>query len=98
MYANDTHLIYADNILGSIESCLSEDLLNVHTWLNGNKLTLNMTKIGVMLMGFGQKLNTIAASPSILMNGTRVKQVATTKSLRITTDEKNSAGIAILKD
>ena len=42
MYVDDTHLIYADNEVGSIESCLSEDLLDVHTctWLNANKLTL----------------------------------------------------------
>ena len=33
MYADDTHLTYADNNVGSIESCLSEALLNVHTWL-----------------------------------------------------------------
>ena len=50
-------------------------------WLNANKLNLNMTKTEFMLIGSGQGLNTIAASPSISMNGTRVKQVATTKSL-----------------
>ena len=44
MYADDTHLTYADNNARSIQSCLSEDLLNVQTWLNANKLTLNMTK------------------------------------------------------
>ena len=90
MYADDTHLTYADHNVGSINSCLSEDLFNVHTWLNANKLTLNLTKTEFMLIGSGQRLNTIAASPSILMNGTRVKQVATTKSLRITIDDKLS--------
>ena len=40
-YADDTHLTYADNNVESIESHLSEDLLNVHTWLNANKRTLN---------------------------------------------------------
>ena len=90
MYADDTHLTYADNNVGSIESCLSEDLLNVHTWLNANKLTLNMTKTEFMLIGSGQRLNTIAVSPSLLMNGTRVKQVASTKSLGITIDDKLS--------
>ena len=90
IYADDTHLTYADNNVGSIESCLSEDLLNVHTWLNANKLTLDMTKTEFMLIGSRQRLNTIAASPTILMNGTRVKQVDTTKSLGITIDEKLS--------
>ena len=63
MYADDTHLTYADNDIGSIELCLSEDLLNVHTWLNANKLTLNMTKTEFMLIGSGQRLNTIAPPP-----------------------------------
>ena len=70
MYADDTHLNYADNNVGSIESCLSEDLLNENTWLNANTLALSMTKTEFMLIGSGQGLNTIAASPSIVMNGT----------------------------
>ena len=90
MYAHDTHLTYADNYIGSIELCLSEDLLNVHTWLNANKLTLNMTKTEFMLIESDQRPNTIAASPSVLMNSTHVKEVATTKSLGITTDDKLS--------
>ena len=49
-----------------------------------------MTKTEFMLIGSDQRLNTIAASPSILMNGTRVKQVASTKSLGITIDDKLS--------
>ena len=90
MYVDDTHMTYADNNVGSIEPCLSKDLLNVYSWLNANKLTLNMTKTEFMLIGSGQRLNTIAASPSILMNDTRVKQVRTTKSLGITIDHKLS--------
>ena len=97
MYADDTHLTYADNNIGSIELCLSEDLLNVHTCLNANKLTLNMTKTEFMLIGSGQRLNIIAASPSALMNGTQVKQVATTKSLGITIDDKLSGNCHIEK-
>ena len=44
MYADDTHLTYAGDDGGSIESSLSDDLLNVHTCLDAIKLTLNMTK------------------------------------------------------
>ena len=90
MYADDTHVTYADNNVGSNESSLSEDLLNVHTWLNANKLTLYMTKTEFMLIRSGQRLNTIVASPSILMNGTWVKQVVTRKSLGVTIDDKLS--------
>ena len=74
----------------SFMSCLNEDLLNVHTWLNANKPTLNVTKTDFMVIRSGQRQNTLAASPSVTMNGTRAKQVATTKSLGVAIDDKLS--------
>ena len=47
-----------------------------------------MPKTEFMLIGSGQRLNILAASPSVTMNGTRVKQVATSKSLGVTIDDK----------
>lgn len=44
MYADNTHLTYADKDVNIIQSCLNEDLLNISKWLIANKLTLNMTK------------------------------------------------------
>ena len=90
-YADDTHLTYADNNVGSIESCVSEGLLNAHTWLDANKLT-HMTKTEFMLIRSGQRLNTIAASPSILMNAGYSSEAGCNyeKSLGITTDDKLS--------
>ena len=43
-----------------------------------------------MLTGSDQKLNTLAASPSVAINGIRAKQLATTKSLGVTIDDKLS--------
>ena len=63
------HLTYANNDVHNIESCLSEDLLNVYTLLKANKLTLNMTKTELMLRGSGQRLNSLTASPSCSHNG-----------------------------
>ena len=37
-----------------------------------------------MLKGSDERLNTITTFPSVAMNGSRVKQVATTKSLGVT--------------
>ena len=58
--------------------------MNVHTWLNANKLTLTVTINEFMLKGYDERLNTITTFPSVAMNGSRVKQVATTKSLGVT--------------
>ena len=52
-----------------------------------------MTKTEFMLIGSGQRLNYIVASPQ-----TRVKQVATTKSLGVIFDDKLRVGIATLKN
>ena len=63
MYADDTHLTYADKDVSIIQSCLNEDLQNISTWLIANKLTLNMTKTEFILIGSRQKLSTLTASP-----------------------------------
>ena len=51
MYTDDKHLTYPDKGVNTIQSCLNEDLLNISKWLIANKLTLNMTKTGFMLIG-----------------------------------------------
>ena len=55
MYADDTHLTYADNDICPIETSLNQDLSNINRWLIAIKLTLNMTKTEFMLIGSRQK-------------------------------------------
>ena len=55
MYADDTHLTYADNDICSLEASLNQDLLNINNWLIANKSTLNMTKTEFMLIRSRQK-------------------------------------------
>ena len=55
MYADDTHLTYADNDICSIEASLNQDLSNINRCLIANKLTLIMTKTEFMLIGPRQK-------------------------------------------
>ena len=43
-----------------------------------------------MLIGSGQRLNTVTASSSVTMDGTQVEQVVTTKPFGVTTDDKLS--------
>ena len=71
MYADDTHLIYADNDICSIEASLNQDLSNINRWLIANKLTLNMTKTEFMLIGSRQKLNSLSAFPALEINRTQ---------------------------
>ena len=56
MYADDTHLTYADNDISKIELNLNQHLVNVSEWLVVNKLTLNKSKTEFMLIGSRQRL------------------------------------------
>ena len=76
MYADDTHLTYADNDICSIETSLNQDLSNINRWLIANKLTLNMTKTEFMLIGSRQKLNSLSAFPVLEINGTQLNRVS----------------------
>ena len=51
MYADDTHITYADVDVNSIQLNLNHDFSNLNKWLISNKLTLNTAKTEFMLIG-----------------------------------------------
>ena len=77
MYADDTHLTYADNDICSLEASLNQDLLNIN----------NMTKTEFMLIGSRQELNSLSVLPDLEINGTQLNRVDFTKSLGVLIDE-----------
>ena len=50
MYADDTHITYADVDVNSIQLNLNHDLDNLNKWLISNKLTLNTAKTEKLLL------------------------------------------------
>ena len=86
MYADDTHLTYAENDICSIEASLNQDLSHINRWLIANKLALKMTKTEFMLIGSRQKLNSLFAIPALEINGTQLNRVNFTKSLGVLID------------
>ena len=66
MYADDTHITYADVDVNSIQLNLNHDLGNLNKWLISNKLTLNTAKTKFMLIGSRQKLSTLSSQPAEL--------------------------------
>ena len=83
MYADDTHLTYAD--IGSIEASLNQDLSNINRWLIANKLTQHDKNW--MLTRSRQKLNSLSVLPTLEINGTQLNRVNFTKSLGVLIDE-----------
>lgn len=63
MYADDTHLTYANNDICSMEASLNQNFSSINCWLLASKLTLNMTKSELMLIGSRQKLNSLTVLP-----------------------------------
>ena len=62
-YAEDTSNTYASNDVEEIERCVNIDLDRIRIWLAANKLTLNMTKMEFLLIGFRQRLSTPERNP-----------------------------------
>ena len=81
------HLTCAGVNMNAIQDCLNIDLENIRKWLIANKLTLNMAKTEFMLIGSRQRLGTFTSSPALVINGTLVNQVSTSKSLGVIIDE-----------
>ena len=67
MYANDTSITYASNVVEEIERCVNIDLDTIRIWLAANILTLNTTKTEFLLIGSRQRLSTLERNPIIEM-------------------------------
>ena len=59
MYADDTHITYADVDGNSIQLNLNRHLGDLNKWLISNKLTLNNAKTEFMLIRSSPKLSTL---------------------------------------
>ena len=87
MYADDTHITYADVDVNSIQFNLNHDLGNLKKWLISNKLTLNTTKTEFMLIGSRQELSTLSSQPKLSNDNVLIEKVTSVKSLGIFIDE-----------
>ena len=95
MFADDTHLSFANNSIENIDLKLNENLARVNQWLTANKLTLNTSKTEFMLIGSRQRLRTLQGSPSLMIGEEPIKQVNYTKSLGVFIDHNLSWNIHI---
>ena len=57
MYADDTSLCYQSSDINVLNEAINNDLKQLDTWLQGNKLSLNVTKTNSMLVSTKQKHN-----------------------------------------
>ena len=89
MYADDTVLYTSSKCINTVVNALNEDLCYVNEWLIDNKLSLNVSKSEVMIMGTRHKVSNIDRSDvNVNVNGLRLQYVNTCKHLGVLIDDK----------
>ena len=82
MYADDTSSSIAAGRLPELESALNSELANLHERLNVNKLSLNIAKTELMLVGSRQRLaTTMGHSVTVQIKGHKINRVPHTISV-----------------
>ena len=91
MYADDTSISYSSKSVDEINSAINDDLSSLKLWLEGNKLSLNVTKTQAMLIGSRAKLQNISnsdvISPKFVIDDEVVPMINEAKYLGIQIDK-----------
>ena len=56
MYADDTSISFSSDSIPDINKNVNSDLLCLKTWMDSNKLSLNITKTQTILIGGRKKV------------------------------------------
>jgi len=86
LYADDTALFYASNDPDKIQTVLNDQMNKVGNWLKKNKLTLNVKKTNLMLIGTSQRL-TKYKNVQTYVNGEELCRVSNCKYLGVWIDD-----------
>ena len=88
MYADDTSISIVASNLPELESAPNTELANPHEWLNVNKLSLNIAKTELMVIGSRQRLaTTIGHLLTVQIKGREIVRAPHTKSLGVYIDQ-----------
>ena len=91
MYADETSISIAASSSSELESVLNGELINLYEWLRVNRLSLNIAKTELMLIGSRQRLaNTVTHSFNVQISGQDINRVCDTKSLGTYIDQNLS--------
>ena len=90
-YADDTNISVLSNSISTIDNVVNEDLESLKTWLEENKLSLNVTQIHCILIGFRTKIRALNQSntimPSIYIGGDKASPISSMKYLGLQVDQ-----------
>ena len=88
MFADDTNFFYSNKNIKQLFHVMNQELLNIQTWFNANKLSLNITKTKYSFFHSLAYQDRIPLRlPSLFINGINIKRETTMKFLGILLDE-----------
>ena len=91
MYVDDTSISFSSNSISSINNVVNKDLESLKTWLEENKLSLNVAKTHCFLIGSRNKLRIFNQSnttmPSIYIGDDKLSPIASIKDLGVQVDQ-----------
>ena len=86
MFAHDTNLTLSATTLTELKLALTPELNNLSCWLKANKLSLNVAKTKLMIIGSRQRLSAQCDDVEIRLDDQIIKRVDKAKSLGLTID------------
>ena len=90
MFADDTNITLTAKTLTELKLALTPELSNLNCCLRANRLSLNVAKTELMIIGSRQRLNTQCDEVNIRIDDEIIKRVDRTKSLGLTIGDRLS--------
>ena len=88
MYADDTNINVAASNYDELQNLMNNALENINLWLRANKLSLNVTKTELMIIGSRQRLASQAHQGiHVHIGDKQIKRVTSTKTLGVIVGE-----------
>ena len=88
MFADDTNLFYSNKDIKSLYEFVNRELININTWFQTNKLSLNVDKTKYVLFHKSRQKNKIPLNlPSLKIDQTEIKREQSLKFLGVLVDE-----------
>ena len=66
MYADATNITFHSHDLSELEDAMNVELINLNTWLQSNKLSLNIAKTELMVNGSRQRFATFSETNDMI--------------------------------
>lgn len=96
MFADDMAFYCHESCPNDLQSKLNADLAAITSWLNDNKLTLNVTKSTFMIIGSNSKLSQFN-DIDLMANNSQLEKVTKFKYLGVTINQHLTGMIILIK-